>query len=94
MYNEEYRFDAGIVSDYRNNHMSATIVAERNRIRRGTKVRYIHLEEDSDRYPSLGTRGTVKEVCGQYVLVKWDYGSSGPCFCHMDNVEVISIKED
>ena len=60
----------------------------------GARVRYIRIDNEEDKatgwYPPAGTLGTIIEIDGQELFVKWDSGTEeGEWYCNRDDVEYI-----
>lgn len=59
----------------------------------GTRVRYIYTNDELEKrtgfYPPIGTLGTVIEIGGNDILVKWDSGTigDGEWWCGIADVE-------
>lgn len=59
----------------------------------GDRVRYIHEDSDDCKetgyYPPIGTYGTVLNMYGNTIMVKWDSGTKGDgeWMCEFENVE-------
>lgn len=64
----------------------------------GTRVKYIHIDTEDDKetgyYPPVGTFGTVVEIDGTGICVKWDNGTKNGCWwCSFEDVEDMYYDE-
>jgi hypothetical protein len=65
----------------------------------GARVKYIHIDDELDKksgfYPPIGTFGTVTEVDGDSIMVKWDNGTKGDgeWICGVNDVEEVGFNE-